>query len=72
MEPKVYSLGTAGNVLGITAMAVKHRADKLGIDTRYGVTAEEVKRIRDYKNPNSMHTKKATEADLRRELEVPG
>lgn len=53
METKRYSLRTVGDVLGMTAMAVMHRANRLAIDTSNGLTAADVKVIREYKSEES-------------------
>lgn len=71
MGEKRYSLRTAGNVIGITAMAIKNRAIKLGINTTNGVKAKDVKAIREYKG-NPKHAKKCSSEDLMRELEELG
>lgn len=71
METKRYSLRTAGDVLGMTAMAVMHRANKIGVDTSDGLTSADVKMIRDYKCKNR-YTKKNTVQELKQELEVLG
>lgn len=68
MEKNRYSLRTVGNFLGITAMSVVSRSKKLGIDTSMGLSAEGVKRIRDWK-PEGRHVKRGTTEDLRKELE---
>lgn len=67
MDEKRYSLRTAGNVIGITAMAIKNRAIKLGINTTNGLTAKDVKAIHEYKG-NPKHAKKCSSEDLMREL----
>jgi hypothetical protein len=72
METKRYSLRTAGDVLGMTAMAVMHRANRLAIDTSNGLTAADVKAIREYKSEESRYTKRNTVQELKRELEVLG
>ena len=71
METKRYSLRTAGDVLGMTAMAVMHRANRLAIDTSNGLTAADVKAISEYKS-KSCHSKKGAMQELKRELEVLG
>lgn len=69
MDEKRYSLRTAGKILGVTAMAIQYRANRLGINTSNGLTAEDVKAIRDYK-PNATYGKKCSAEDLARELEA--
>lgn len=71
MEHKRYSLRTAGSVLNMTVMAVTYRAKKLGINTSFGITAADVKAIRNWTS-KSKRSRKSTEADLRKGLEVLG
>lgn len=71
MDEKRYSLRTVGMMLNMTAMAVKIRANKVGVDTQNGLTAKDVKAIRDFK-PDRRYSKKSTLDELRRELEVLG
>lgn len=71
MDEKRYSLRTAGNVIGVTAMAIKNRAIQLGIDTTNGLTAKDVKAIREYKG-NPKYATKCSAEDLMHELEELG
>ena len=69
MDEKRYSLRTAGKILNVTAMAIQHRARMLGIDTSAGITAANVRAIRDYKK-NQRYATKSSAEDLARELEA--
>ena len=67
---KRYSMRTVGAVIGMTAMAVQYRARKLGIETQVGVTAEEVRMIRDYKPVDPKICRKHSAKELMQELEA--
>lgn len=47
---KQYSIRTAAKVVGMCEGTVYQRAKKLGIDTRMGLTAKDVKRIQEYRS----------------------
>lgn len=68
---KRYSLRTAGQILGLTAMAIRNRAIRLEIDTTNGLTAQDVKVIKEYKG-NPKYATKCSAEDLMRELEELG
>lgn len=69
MDEKRYSLRTVGKLLDISAMAIKYRACALGIDTSSGLTAANVKAIKEFKR-NSKYAKRNSLDDLLRELEA--
>lgn len=66
-----YSLYTCSKYLGITAQAVRNRALRLGIDTEAGVTATDLKQIKEYKNAKSKYGKGSLD-ELKAEMEALG
>ena len=69
MDEKRYSLRTAGEVIGVSQMVIANRAKQLGISATYGLTAKDVKAIRDYK-PLTKQARKGSPEALMCELEV--
>lgn len=66
LNEKRYSLNTAARTIGLSDKTMYNRAKKLGIDTRRGLTAQDVKQIQAF---YSKQTRKGTEFELRAELE---
>lgn len=50
MSEKRYSFQTCSDYLGIKTSTIQHRASVLRIDTKNGISAEELKRIEEYKS----------------------
>ena len=69
MSDNRYSLVICSKHLGLSASSVKHRACMLGINTEHGITAKELKRIKEYKvRPG--RREKGTLEELEREMEA--
>lgn len=66
-----YSLYTCAKYLGVTATAVRNRALKLVINTRDGVTATDLKQIKEYKNSKDKR-RRGSLYELKAEMEVLG
>lgn len=62
-----YSLQTASKVIGLHAMTIYKRAKKLGIETRAGLTAEEIRRVSQFEDVKRQ--RRGSESALRAELE---
>ena len=69
---KRYSLRTASVVLNINYQTILNRAKALGMDTSAGLTAEQVKRVADYKGKDPKRQRRNSAEELRAELEAMG
>lgn len=66
LNEKRYSLRTVARTVDLCERTVYNRAKRLGIDTRRGLTARDVKQIQAF---YSKQTHKGAEFELRAELE---
>ena len=70
MNEKRYSIRVAAECLNATPSFVQYRARRLRIDTRYGLTAEDVIRIRDFeRSACGRKCYETTVDDLKKEIE---
>lgn len=64
-----YSIRTASQYLHLNTNKVIQRAHTLGITTRSGLTADDIRRIGAFKEPNRNRNQRSTLEELKKEME---
>ena len=73
MSENRYTFKTCSELTGICVGTIQYRAAKLEIDTKFGISASELKRIEEYPSNRKGRTKnRGTLHELKAEMEALG